>query len=124
MLFEAECGKQIRLTLMNKCNLHTISLRLTGIFTRRCETNVFIFSGKQEKAQEVWVADMRANVPSSASALSLTAHFSQLQRRLGMIRCSLRASLPNDGYRRPCGASNRLPALTADRKPRYCLVGG
>ncbi len=68
VLFEANTGKQIRADLMDKCNLHTILRLPTGIFyAQGVKTNVLFFTrGAADKGntQEVWVYDMRANMPN------------------------------------------------------------
>jgi type I restriction enzyme M protein len=68
VLFEANTGRLIRTDLMDKCNLHTILRLPTGIFyAQGVKTNVLFFTrGKKDKGntQEVWVYDLRANMPS------------------------------------------------------------
>lgn len=68
VLFESGVGKEIRQDLMNKCNLHTILRLPSGIFyAPGVKTNVFFFTrGKKDKenTKEVWVYDMRSNMPS------------------------------------------------------------
>ncbi len=72
VLFESNVGTDIRRDLMDKCNLHTILRLPTGIFyAQGVKTNVLFFTrGKKDKGntKEVWVYDMRANMPHSASA--------------------------------------------------------
>ncbi len=73
VLFEAGVGTDIRIDLMNKCNLHTILRLPTGIFyAAGVKTNVLFFTkGDEEKprqeencTQNVWVYDLRTNMPS------------------------------------------------------------
>lgn len=68
VLFESGVGKEIRQDLMNKCNLHTILRLPTGIFyAQGVKTNVLFFTrGMKDKGntKEVWVYDMRVNMPS------------------------------------------------------------
>ncbi len=68
VLFESNIGRDIRRDLMNKCNLHTILRLPTGIFyAQGVKTNVLFFTrGETDKGntQEVWVYDLRANMPS------------------------------------------------------------
>jgi len=68
VLFESGVGKDIRQDLMNKCNLHTILRLPTGIFyAPGVKANVLFFTrGEKDKdnTKEVWVYDMRANMPS------------------------------------------------------------
>jgi type I restriction enzyme M protein len=67
VLFESNVGTDIRRDLMDKCNLHTILRLPTGIFyAQGVKTNVLFFTrGKTDKGstREVWVYDMRANMP-------------------------------------------------------------
>ena len=80
VLFEEGLGKQIRADLMDKCNLHTILRLPTGIFyAQGVKTNVLFFQrGQTEKGntQNVWVFDLRTNMPSFGKRTPLTiAHF-------------------------------------------------
>jgi hypothetical protein len=67
VLFESGVGKDIRKDLMEKCNLHTILRLPTGIFyAQGVKTNVLFFTrGQTDKGntKEVWVYDLRANMP-------------------------------------------------------------
>ncbi|MGX6486636.1 class I SAM-dependent DNA methyltransferase [Aerococcus sanguinicola] len=68
VLFDSGVGEEIRLDLLNKCNLHTILKLPTGIFyAQGVQTNVLFFDrGISEKAntQETWIYDMRHNMRS------------------------------------------------------------
>ena len=68
VLFEDNAGRRLRSWLMDLCNLHTILRLPTGIFyAQGVKTNVLFFQrGKTDKAntREVWVYDMRANMPA------------------------------------------------------------
>ncbi len=68
VLFESNIGTEIRRDLMDKCNLHTILRLPTGIFyAQGVKTNVLFFTrGETDKGntKEVWVYDMRANMPA------------------------------------------------------------
>jgi type I restriction enzyme M protein len=80
VLFESGIGAQIRRDLMNKCNLHTILRLPTGIFyAQGVKTNVLFFTrGKTDQAntKEVWVYDLRTNMPSFGKRNPLImAHF-------------------------------------------------
>jgi type I restriction enzyme M protein len=88
VLFEGNVGKQIRCDLMDKCNLHTILRLPTGIFyAQGVKTNVLFFTrGKKEKGntQEVWVYDMRANMPQFGKRTQLTrSHFGEFETAFG-----------------------------------------
>lgn len=85
VLFEGNVGKQIRQDLMNKCNLHTILRLPTGIFyAQGVKTNVLFFErGKTDtdNTKEVWVYDLRANMPKFGKRTPLTAkHFEAFEK--------------------------------------------
>lgn len=79
VLFEANTGRQIRADLMDKCNLHTILRLPTGIFyAQGVKTNVLFFTrGETEKGntKEVWVYDMRANMPNFGKRTEFTREY-------------------------------------------------
>lgn len=88
VLFESGVGKQIRADLMDKCNLHTILRLPTGIFyAQGVKTNVLFFTrGETEKdnTQEVWVYDLRANMPQFGKRTPLTRqHFAEFEAAFG-----------------------------------------
>lgn len=68
VLFADGDGANIRIDLMDKCNLHTVLRLPTGIFyAQGVKTNVLFFTrGTTDKAntKEVWFYDMRTNMPS------------------------------------------------------------
>jgi type I restriction enzyme M protein len=79
VLFEGSTGKTIRQDLMEKCNLHTILRLPTGIFyAAGVKTNVLFFSkpkdANKDKAntQNVWVYDLRANMPQFGKRTQFT----------------------------------------------------
>jgi type I restriction enzyme M protein len=85
VLFESGVGTQIRRDLMNKCNLHTILRLPTGIFyAQGVKTNVLFFNrGKidQGNTKDVWVYDLRTNMPSFGKRHPLTmAHFENFMK--------------------------------------------
>lgn len=85
VLFEGNIGKQIRQDLMNKCNLHTILRLPTGIFyAQGVKTNVLFFArGKTDtdNTKEVWVYDLRANMPKFGKRTPLTTkHFEEFEK--------------------------------------------
>jgi len=85
VLFESGVGAQIRRDLMNKCNLHTILRLPTGIFyAQGVKTNVLFFDrGRtdQDNTKDVWVYDLRTNMPSFGKRNQLTmAHFENFMR--------------------------------------------
>jgi type I restriction enzyme M protein len=98
VLFEAGVGADIRRDLMDKCNLHTILRLPTGIFyAQGVKTNVLFFTKVSDKAsgstKNVWVYDMRANMPKFGKRTPLTrAHFAEFEAAFGED---------------PCGASKR-----------------
>ena len=88
VLFEANVGADIRRDLMDKCNLHTISRLPTGIFyAQGVKTNVLFFTrGETEKGntKEVWVYDLRANMPQFGKRTPLTReHFADFEAAFG-----------------------------------------
>lgn len=88
VLFEGNVGKQIRADLMDKCNLHTLLRLPTGIFyAQGVKTNVLFFTrGASDKAntREVWVYDMRANMPAFGKRTLFTrAHFADFEAAFG-----------------------------------------
>jgi len=85
VLFEGNIGRDIRNDLMNKCNLHTILRLPTGIFyAQGVKTNVLFFErtqSDQHSTKEVWVYDMRTNMPSFGKRTPLTAkHFEEFEK--------------------------------------------
>lgn len=88
VLFEDNTGRKIRTDLMDKCNLHTILRLPTGIFyAQGVKTNVLFFQrGETDKGntKEVWVYDLRTNMPSFGKRTPLTrAHFSEFEKAYG-----------------------------------------
>lgn len=88
VLFEGNTGKQIRADLMEKCNLHTILRLPTGIFyAQGVKTNVLFFTrGEKDKGNtnEVWVYDLRANMPQFGKRSLLTReHFKEFEAAFG-----------------------------------------
>lgn len=82
VLFESGVGKDIRQDLMNKCNLNTILRLPTGIFyAPGVNANVFFFTRgekDEENTKEVWVYDMRTNMPSFGKRTPLrNEHFKE-----------------------------------------------
>ncbi|OJE17683.1 SAM-dependent methyltransferase [Bacillus thuringiensis] len=85
VLFESGIGAEIRRDLMDKCNLHTILRLPTGIFyAQGVKTNVLFFDrGMTDKdnTKEVWVYDLRTNMPSFGKRTPLTEkHFEDYMR--------------------------------------------
>ena len=79
VLFESNVGTDIRRDLMDKCNLHTILRLPTGIFyAQSVKTNVLFFTrGDTDKGntKEVWVYDMRANMPQFGKRTPFTRDY-------------------------------------------------
>lgn len=63
VLFADGIGEDVRLDLMNKCNLHTILRLPTGIFyAQGVQTNVLFFDrgiDDEDNTKDVWIYDMR-----------------------------------------------------------------
>src|SRR5690606_14488001 len=88
VLFEENVGTRIREDLMEKCDLHTILRLPTGIFyAQGVKTNVLFFTkGEKDKGQtkDVWVYDLRANMPSFGKRTPLTReHFAEFEKAYG-----------------------------------------
>ena len=88
VLFEENAGTQIRRDLMDKCNLHTILRLPTGIFyAQGVKTNVLFFTrGGTDigNTKEVWVYDMRVNMPAFGKRTPLTEeHFADFEKAFG-----------------------------------------
>ncbi len=88
VLFEGNIGKQIRTDLMDKCNLHTILRLPTGIFyAQGVKTNVLFFTRSETdkgNTKEVWVYDLRANMPQYGKRTVLTSeHFKEFEAAFG-----------------------------------------
>lgn len=93
VLFESrEKGVQIRRDLMDKCNVHTILRLPTGIFyAQGVKTNVLFFTrgeGDKGNTGEVWVYDLRANMPQFGKRTPLTrGHFAAFEAAFGPDPC-------------------------------------
>ena len=90
VLFEENTGARIREDLMEKCDLHTILRLPTGIFyAQGVKTNVLFFTrgpeGKDKgQTKDVWVYDMRANMPSFGKRTPFTReHFADFEKAYG-----------------------------------------
>jgi type I restriction enzyme M protein len=90
VLFEENVGTRIREDLMEKCDLHTILRLPTGIFyAQGVKTNVLFFTkgaqGKDKaKTKDVWVYDLRANMPSFGKRTPFTRqHFAAFEKAYG-----------------------------------------
>jgi type I restriction enzyme M protein len=116
VLFESNTGRQIRTDLMDKCNLHTILRLPTGIFySPGVMTNVLFFTrGENDKdnTKEVWVYDLRANMPSFGKKTALAReHFLDFERAFGNNPLGKPASLKK---RTDAGESGRFRRFTRD----------
>ncbi|MCO6456484.1 MAG: N-6 DNA methylase [Pirellulaceae bacterium] len=89
VLFEEGVGTKVRTDLMDKCNLHTILRLPTGIFyAQGVKTNVLFFTrgtdSEKGNTREVWVYDLRTNMPSFGKRTPLTHdHFLEFERAYG-----------------------------------------
>ncbi|MBI1311307.1 N-6 DNA methylase [bacterium] len=88
VLFEEGTGTRIRADLMEKCRLHTILRLPTGIFyAQGVKTNVLFFTrGATDTGhtQQVWVYDLRTNMPSFGVRTPLThEHFTEFEKCFG-----------------------------------------
>jgi type I restriction enzyme M protein len=116
VLFEGNVGKQIRADLMDKCNLHTILRLPTGIFyAQGVKTNVLFFTRGEtdkENTKEVWVYDLRANMPQFGKRTVLTReHFTEFEVAFGKDPCGSPKSLAK---RKDTGAEGRFRKFTRE----------
>jgi len=116
VLFEGNTGKQIRADLMDKCNLHTILRLPTGIFyAQGVKTNVLFFArGEKDKGntKEVWVYDLRANMPQYGKRTLLTReHFAQFEAAFGVDPLGSAKSLAK---RKDTGEEGRFRRFTRE----------
>jgi type I restriction enzyme M protein len=116
VLFEANMGKQIRSDLMDKCNLHTILRLPTGTFyAQGVKTNVLFFTrGETDKdnTKEVWVYDMRVNMPSFGKRTEFTrSYFGDFEKAFGSDPLGRAASLKK---RKDTGEEGRFRRFTRD----------
>ena len=116
VLFEGNVGKQIRADLMDKCNLHTILRLPTGIFySQGVKTNVLFFTrGETDKGntREVWVYDLRANMPQFGKRTVLTRkHFTEFEAAFGDDPLGSAKSLAK---RKDTGEAGRFRRFTRD----------
>jgi type I restriction enzyme M protein len=116
VLFEGNTGRQIRADLMDKCNLHTILRLPTGIFyAQGVKTNVLFFTrGETDKGntREVWVYDLRANMPQFGKRTVLTrAHFAEFEAAFGDDPLGSAKSL---AQRKDTGEAGRFRRFTRD----------
>lgn len=84
VLFQTGDGKEVRMDLINKCNLHTILRLPTGIFyAQGVKTNVLFFTrGSSDKGNTKVVRyyDMRTNMPSFGKTNPLKEeHFKEFE---------------------------------------------
>lgn len=116
VLFEGNVGTEIRADLMDKCNLHTILRLPTGIFyAQGVKTNVLFFTrGEREKGntKEVWVYDLRANMPQFGKRTVLTrGHFKEFEAAFGKDPFGGTKSL---GKRQDTGEEGRFRRFTRE----------
>lgn len=95
VLFADGVGEQIRLDLMNKCNLHTILRLPTGIFyAQGVQTNVLFFTrgeSDQDNTKETWIYDMRHQMRSFGKRNPLNdKDFEEFEKVFEVDDCSKR----------------------------------
>ena len=106
VLFEAGKGTEIRRDLLDKCNLHTILRLPTGIFyAQGVKTNVLFFTKgaagdklqQEHCTQNVWVYDLRTNMPSFGKRTPFTeAHLQPFEALYGVDPCGNSPRLEGD----------------------------
>ncbi len=63
VLYEGHAGKLVRRHLLEHCDLHTILRLPEGIFYASVTTNVLFFTRDDRGTPDVWIFDMRSNMP-------------------------------------------------------------
>jgi type I restriction enzyme M protein len=116
VLFESNVGADIRRDLMDKCNLHTILRLPTGIFyAQGVKTNVLFFTrGEKDKGntKEVWVYDLRANMPQFGKRTRSPASTSPTSKPPS---ATTRKAVPRARHSRARTPANRpLPRFTRE----------
>jgi type I restriction enzyme M protein len=116
VLFESNVGRDIRRDLMDKCNLHTILRLPTGIFyAQGVKTNVLFFTrgaGDKGSTKEVWVYDLRANMPSFGKKTALNEkHFKPFEDAFGEDPLGTPVGLKK---RKDTGEAGRFRRFTRD----------
>jgi type I restriction enzyme M protein len=117
VLFEGNTGADIRRDLMNKCRLHTIARLPTGIFyAQGVKTNVLFLTKVADNAtdstKEVWVYDLRANMPAFGKRTPLTRqHFAEFERAFGNDPCG---DVENLAKRKDQGEGGRFRRFTRE----------
>ncbi len=77
VLFEGHAGRDVRQLLMSDCQLHTILRLPVGTFTpysTGVKANVLFFR-KGQPTEEVWIYDLRTNVPKVTKRQPLTEEY-------------------------------------------------
>jgi type I restriction enzyme M protein len=125
VLFESNVGTDIRRDLMDKCNLHTILRLPTGIFyAQGVKTNVLFFTrGKTDKGntKEVWVYDMRANMPQFGKRTPFTRDYfrTRADAPAGTPRDKFEDVFGDDPQGGPAALALRVESGEAGRWRRY-----
>ncbi|AZF45466.1 N-6 DNA methylase [Pseudomonas sp. R2-7-07] len=125
VLFESNVGTEIRRDLMDKCNLHTILRLPTGIFyAPGVKTNVLFFTrGESDKdnTKELWVYDMRANMPQFGKRTPLTRDYFRTQNNspADLPRDKFEDLFGNDPQGGPEALAKRVDAGEAGRWRRF-----
>ena len=120
VLFESGVGADIRRDLMDKCNLHTILRLPTGIFyAQGVKTNVLFFDKASDNAedatQEVWVYDMRANMPRFGKRTPFTrSYFTDFEAAYATLSLSERSPAKAHGPRTDTGETGRFRCFSRE----------
>lgn len=86
VLFEGNIGQQIRQDIMSKCNLHTILRLPDNIFYANVTTNVLFLEKSDLGTSDVWIYDMRANMPPFGKRTPLRrSHFAEFEAAYGQV---------------------------------------
>ncbi|MBK9220474.1 MAG: SAM-dependent DNA methyltransferase [Uliginosibacterium sp.] len=120
VLFESGVGADIRADLMDKCRLHTILRLPTGIFyAAGVKTNVLFFDKVSDNAegatQEVWVYDMRANMPRFGKRTPFTrSYFTDFETAYAPLSPAERSPAKVHGPRTDTGETGRFRCFSRE----------
>lgn len=125
VLFDSNIGTEIRRDLMEKCNLHTILRLPAGIFyAQGVKTNVLFFARGHEdvgNTKEVWVYDMRANMPQFGKRTPFTRDYFRTPEDAGtdVPRDKFEDVFGDDPWGTPEGLAKRKESGEGGRWRRY-----
>lgn len=108
VLYEGHAGKQVRRDLLDLCDLHTILRLPDGIFYASVTTNVLFFNRDDRGTRDIWIYDMRSNMPVYGKRSPLQrADFKDFEAAYG-------PDSHGRGSRKDQGVSGRFRRFTRD----------